>query len=406
MIEKDEHAPIAPSSLGLTVKCPGSVKLQKMVPQEPETEEQAEGNAAHYVALVYARGGARFLPIGAKFKVGKKPREWEVDADMAAGATLYANAIGGFHNELRTEDPVIPTRIHPVHCAGTPDARRFYPDARAAFATCPPEMSPEMFSAGHLKLLRVADYKYGHRYVEAFGNYQMIAYAVGALERMQLDDLDPNLWVELMIVQPRCYTREGPVRSWLVQASALRPFVNIASNKAHEALGDDPPCYTNDSCIDCRARHVCKTLQYATGAFIDFSTSAELVEMPHEAIGAELAMVEDAIDRLKARATGLAAQAETLIRQGKPVAFFHMEPGQSRLAYKDDVNVDEVIGLGELIGIDLRKPQTKKDSLLTPTQAIQMGVDENVMKIYAHRPPAALKLTRDDSTTLRKVFAK
>jgi len=398
------HARIAPSSLDLTVKCPASVQLQEQVPPLPETEEEAEGTFAHMVALNYARGYGHTLPVG--FKMEYRGRQWTVDVDMVAGATMYAEAIGGFHSSLRLEDAVSIKRVHPEHCAGTPDAWRFFPDARFAHKVCPPEISPDLFARGLIKLLRVGEYKYGHRYVEVFGNYQTTSYTSGVMDRLNLDDADLNLWVEMCIVQPRCYRADGPVRWWRVQAYVLRNYLNIASNAAHAALGSDPVATTNDSCVDCRARHVCKTLQYATGVFIDFATTGEIVEMPPEAIGTELAMVQNIIKRLEARETGLAAQAEALMRQGKPISFFHMTPGQSRLTYYDDVNVDEVVGLGDLIGIDLRKPQTKKDSLVTPTQAIQFGVDAETMKHYAHRPAAALKLTRDNSITARKVFSK
>jgi len=372
------------------------------VPPLPETEEEAEGTFAHWVAMKYAQGHGHDMPVGSKFTHNR--REWTIDADMVAGAVMYTRAIGGFHNDLRLEDAVRASRIHREHCWGTPDAWRFFPDARVAWSECPPEISPDMFSRGLVKILRIADYKYGHRYVEVFRNYQTTAYAVGVMERLNLDDLDPNLWIEMCIIQPRCYQAEGPVRWWRVQASDLRGPVNIASSAAHAALDINPIATTNDSCIDCRARHVCKTKQYATGALIDFSTSGELVEMPPEAIGTELAMVQDAIQRLQARETGLAAQAEALMRQGKPISFFHMSPGQSRLTYYDDVNVDEVVGLGDLLNIDLRKPPDRKDLLVTPAQAIKLGVDEVTMNHYAHRPRAALKLTRDNSLTARKVF--
>jgi hypothetical protein len=59
-----------------------------------------------------------------------------------------------------------------------------------------------------------------------------------------------------------------------------------------------------------------------------------------------------------------------------------------------------------LFGVDIRKPETKKDKLITPTQAIAKGIDELTMHSYAHRPPAALKLTRDSSITAHKVFSK
>jgi hypothetical protein len=226
------------------------------------------------------------------------------------------------------------------------------------------------------------------------------------MERLGLDDNDPDLFCELTLVQPRIYHPEGPVRSWRCHVSMLRAILNIARGAATEALNPNPRTITNNACIDCKARHVCKTLHYATDAFIEFSGTAEVVELPPEAMGQELAMIDDAIKRLEARRTGLAAQGEALARQGKPIAFYHLAPGQSRLAYFENVNVPELIGLGEVIGIDLRKPQTLKESIVTPTQAIALGVDESVMRSYAHRPKPGLKFTRDNAITARKVFSK
>jgi Protein of unknown function (DUF2800). len=396
---------VRPSALSLTIACTASLQLQAKIPEAPPTEEEQEGTAAHWVAMRYAAGYSHELPQGTKFTL--HGREWTVDEDMAAGALMYLRTCGGSHTYLRLEDAVACRRVHPTHCYGTPDAWRYFLDAREAFALGPPPEFPvHEFAAGRIKLLRLPDYKYGHRYVEVFENPQLAAYVDGVIERLQLDEADPNLWVEFIIVQPRAYHRDGPVRTWRGRASDLRGILNVAWSAAHEALGPNPIARTNDACVDCKARHVCSVLQRANYSLIDFSGTAEVVELPAEAVGQELAMVEDAIERLKARATGLSAQAEALIRQGKRVSHYHMEQGESRMIYREDVTLDEVVGFGDLIGIDLRKPQTLKEQLVTPTQAIKLGVDAGAMKAFAWRPPAAYKLTRDDSTLARKVFDK
>jgi hypothetical protein len=414
-----QHAPIAPSGLTLTVHCPASVGLQASVIPLPPTDEELEGTAAHWIAMQYAAGYAVNWPVGSKFKSGG--REWEVDIDMVVGATMYANACGGVHPHLRLEDAVRISRIHPEHCYGTPDAWRYFTDAREALTAVfngsawevPRDFPLDRFNEGKLKLVRVVDFKYGHRYVEVFGNYQLVGYASGVMERLELTDNDPDLWLELVLVQPRCYHRDGPVRRWIIPAHELRAYLNRAASAAREALGEGntlldgkPRAITNEHCIDCKARHVCKTLLYGTSAVVQFSTAPEVVELPPEAMGQELAILDDAIELLKARRTGVAARAEAYIRAGTPVAYYHLEPGESRMVYKDDVDVDEFVGFGDLVGVDVRKKQTKKDMLVTPTQAIQLGIDEGAMKSYAHRPPAALKLARDKLITARKVFSK
>jgi len=395
------HARVAPSSLYLTVACNASLTLQEQVPPLPDSEEEAEGKAAHWVAMRYAAGYGHELPVGAKFI--SEGRQWEVDLDMVLGAIMYNNAMGGYNTFLRLEQGVAIPRVHNTECTGTPDGFIFYPSY-----TFPPEVraADPSLPSRPIKLLRVGEYKYGHRFVEVFENYQVGSYASGVMNLLQLTDNDPDLYLELVLVQPRSYHRDGPVRVWRGEAHMIRAIINIAHGAAERALMPNPEARTSEHCIDCKARHLCKTLQYATQTFIDFSTSPELVELPPEAMGQELMLVDEAIARLEARRTGLAAQAEALLRQGKAVAFYHMEAGQSRMIYRDDVDVDEVVGLGELLGIDLRKPQTKKEMLITPKQAIDVGVDPDVMKKYAFRPPAAQKLTRDSSITARKVFSK
>lgn len=384
------HAVIAPSSLAMTVACPASVKLQASLPPLPETEEEAEGTAAHWVALSYAAGNR--YPVGTEFNLNG--RVWTIDEEMEYGALMYVEAIGGPHSSLRLEDPVTIPRIHPTLCWGTPDAWRYIPDYYIANLD------------RIVKLLRVADYKYGHRFIEVYDNYQLVAYVAGIMERLQLDDNDEDLWLELILVQPRNYHRDGPVRRWLIHASEIRALVNIAYNAAQEALGDTPRAITSEHCRDCRARVNCRTYQTQSMSLVDFSSSAELVQLSSEAIGHELALVEDAIKRLEGRKTGLAMHAETHLRQGHRVANYHMEPGESRLIYKDDVTAEEIIGMGELFGVNLRKQETLKNQLLTPNQAKQKGIDEKIIAQYAYRPPAGMKLTRDDLLTTRKVFSK
>lgn len=406
-----EHVPrIRPSSLSLIVACNASLQLQESVPPLPETDDEAEGHAGHWVARRYVAGYGHELPVGAKFTCGG--REWTVDADMFAGAKLYERALGGVHPDLHIEERVEIKRVHLFECRGTPDGFRYFGDARAAYQIAPPGIPSDRFAAGKIKIIRVGDYKYGHRYVEVFENYQLGPYATGVADAFGLDDNDEDLYVELILVQPRNYHPDGPVRIWRTRLVNLRALINVANNSAHRALvpldapHGAPQATTGAHCIDCRARHVCKALQVNTMHLVDYAHTAERVELPAWAIGQELFIVQDAMKRLEAREQGLAAQAEAVIRAGQGVPMYHLEPGQTRLSYFDNVNTDELVGLGDLVGIDLRKKLERKDQVVTPTQAIQLGIDELVMKSYAHRPSGKMKLARDNSITARKVFSK
>lgn len=365
------HAPIQPSALALTVACNASVQLQNTIPEQPDTEEEAEGKAAHLVAMWAAQG--KLFDVGTKFKC--EGRDWVVDIDMYNGAKLYARTIGP---DCRLEDSVKCSRIHPTQCWGTPDAWKASTPAR----------------------IRVGDYKYGHRYVEVFENFQLIAYAAGVLERLNLDDT--KVEVELILVQPRSYHRDGPVRSWIVPAVELRALVNIARGAAERALLPNPTATTGLHCIDCRARHVCATLKQATNNIIDYSGTAELAPLDPMAMGSELRILDAALQRLTARRTGLAVMVEATLRAGQRVPHYELRPGQSRLKWLTNTTPEQIAMLGDLFNVKTRKPL----ETITPRQAIDAGIDEKVVLEYADRPAPAMVMKPVDTTAANKVFSK
>jgi hypothetical protein len=178
--------------------------------------------------------------------------------------------------------------------------------------------------------------------------------------------------------------------------------VNLASAAAHAALAPNPTATTGNHCIDCKARHVCKTLRHSTANIIDYSATAELQPLDPVSMGQELRILRMAMKRLEARETGLAAQVEATLRAGESVPFFSMQPKQTNRQWLENASIEEVRALGELLGIELVKPP----ALITPTQAIDAGIDERIVMQYAHRPPGALALKQDDAKATRKAFSK
>lgn len=364
-----------PSGLHLTVPCPGSLQLQASTVPPPKTYEQAEGTGAHLVALKHANGAAAEFPLGRKFM--QDGHELEVDDDMIDGAALYAGE-AQLHSTARFEDPVAIPDVHAT-CAGTPDYWRLIVET-------------------YLKLLKVIDYKYGHRFVEPFENYQLLAYVAGVARFLNLPLDFP---VMLVVVQPRAYSGPGPVREWTTTVGRVYELcATLIAPKVALALGPNPPTVTGRHCEDCTARHVCRTLQHETSSIVDFSGTAELAPLSNEAMGQELRIIKDAIKRLEARYTGLYAQAAFLGKAGKPIPFWNMEPTKGKLGWMTNTTVETVGAMGDLLGIETRKPATLK----TPTQVIAAGIDEAIVLQYAERPRGAMRLVQDDATALRKIF--
>ena len=363
-----KHAVIAPSSLYRTVACPGWIKQASVVPATDPDPSAAEGTAGHWVATEMKRG--RMPAVGSADPAGT-----EITQEMVDGGAMWVEALEGFPDTPET--PVAIPRIH-ADCWGTPDSWQWNP-------------------ATHT--LRVADYKFGHRYVDVFENWQVVAYAAGVMDELRLND--DSVILELMVVQPRSYHKDGPVRTWTVAATKLRALVNIAHGAAHEALTERPNTMSGPHCLDCPARVSCPTLARTVYSILDWTGVADPIMSTPGDIGRELRLVEDAQQRLKARQTGLKAQAETMLRQGKDVPFYALEDTVGRLAWT--APIDEVEAIASMLGRSVLAPR----EMVTPTQARDRKLlPPDILAQYSTRPRTGKALVRDDKLGASKVFEK
>ena len=369
-MKRDDHAVIAPSALERTVACPGWIKQAAGVPEVPPHESAAEGTAGHWVATTMKRGDGAGITRGVH-----APNGVEVTDEMIDGGRMWVEALEGWPDTPET--PVAIPRIHP-ECWGTPDSRQWNPA---------------------MHTLRVAEYKFGHRVVEVFENWQLIAYAAGVMDELRLHDDETIL--ELMVVQPRAYHKDGPIRTWTVAATKLRAMINIAHGAAHEALSDNPHTASGPHCLDCPARSMCPTFDKAVGAILDWTGRADPVLKTAGDIGRELRLVEDAQQRLKARQTGLAAQAEALLRQGRAVPFYTLQEGVGRLAWT--APLAEVEALAQRGGKSVLAPP----AMVTPTQARDRKLlPAEILAQYSERPRTGRVMVREETLGASKVFEK
>lgn len=390
------HALVAPSQLPLTKECAASLLLQFMAPPLPDSDEEAEGTAAHWHAVQWAMG--RQMPRGTKFSSGG--REWEVDMDMENGSRLFAyHCVRGRNG--RYEDSVGMPTIH-AQCHGTPD----YWQARTD--TIPYTASGEVadygkFAEGDTASPRVVevivkDYKYGHRYVDAFENWQLLAYAIGVCIRLGLTD--PDVSILLVIVQPRAYHRDGPVKEWRINLGDLFRWGDRIREQVEVALGADAPATVGKHCLDCKARHICSTLQRGAMSVVQYAGIGEAVEMPTDAIATEARIMHDAMAVLKARYEGLMAQLDVLARKGQQIPGWALEDGRSALKWNADVTVDTLRALGAALELDLLKAPAP----ITPTQAKDLGLAPAVVEKYATRGPAGKTLKPVTTIAARRLF--
>jgi hypothetical protein len=373
----EAHARLAPSSAHIWAGngvagtgCAASVAMRDLYPEPDDTDEAREGTAAHhYVAeLLHGRDVA---PGSAA------PNGVPIDAEMVDCAqgllidvrdTYHAQVGLGGTPQMYVETRVHMPMVHPENW-GTPDVHMVDPVRKRLF---------------------VWDYKYGHRFVDAVGNLQLIDYAIGCLQTHGVPVADwPHWTVHIAIAQPRNYHRFGPIRTWQTDGRALLDvYVPLLRAAAAAAMAPEPAYQTGPHCLDCSARHACPALQQTGALAIDISLRSAPVDLPPHALGLELRQIDDALQRLKARQTGLEEQAIGLIRSGTMVPFFTAQHSVGRERWT--VPPAEAFALGDLFGVDLRKPPEP----ITPNKARALGIDEAVISAYAERPRGAVRLER------------
>jgi len=372
------HSILPPSGAAAWRRCGLWVAMNKAYPQ-PDTPESMEGNAAHWV---FAEMLAGRLVVEGQIA----PNGIVVTEEMIEGGEMIVEVV-------RTRMPVeqfgapyveqavaIP-RIHP-ECWGTPDIWGF-------------SVNPFV--------LEVIDYKFGHRFVDEYENDQGIAYTAGIVDVIAAKMgqgaglIDQALTVNFTVVQPRCFYKGSPVRTWSVKASDLRGHTNALTMAADVALGPNPPAVTNSECGDCPGRHACPALQKAAYSDAEFAVKSSPVELPPAAASLELKMLERSLERLQARVEGMREAVAVYIRQGHSVPWHRAEQGYGRQQWT--VPAEQVIAMGQLFGADLSKVGVK-----TPKQAQKLLVDEAVIKAYTVTPLGQLKLIPDNPADARRVF--
>lgn len=366
------HAPLMPSAAGRWVRCPGSVAMEALYPEDGDSAKAMQGTAAHWAAAELL--GGRGVCVGQVADNGIV-----IDDEMIEGAQLYAEYVATVCNGGR---PIIEQRvcIPYVHdqCWGTPDA--WYYDKVAGVVTC-------------------IDLKYGHGYVDAFENYQLAAYACGVLDTLEIDGAaDQHIDVVLTIVQPRSYHADGPVRSWRVKAADLRPYFNRMQTAAAAAMQPNAPTRISAECKHCNARHACGALQTAAMDAVDLAGVSVPVDLPPAAMGLELRTLQRAADMIKARISGLEEVTLSTIRRGGSVPGYRVEHGKGRKRWSRPIV--EVVTMAKLMEIDI----TKSLAAITPAHAQKAGIPADLVDMFSETPTGEAKIVADDGSLARRVF--
>lgn len=346
-----QHAPLPPSGASSWMQCPKWPFMQR--PEEGIDNTAAnEGTAAHEVLSHILRTG-EILPVGYVTEIGVA-----VDSDMIEHASEGAERIlaSAGNVMVMSETRLKMPRIH-ADCWGTGDV--FWCD----LAT---------------ETLHIVDFKYGHGFVDAFRNWQLLAYAEGAREYSQWRPKQ----IAMTIYQPRCYTAE-PWRTWTITTDEHDYYIQQLHLGA-KLVSPNAHARTGPNCGYCTGRAGCEVLQRSGAMVADMAGEATGHDPEH--IGPELAQLTHAAALLKARITGLEEVAKARLRSGGHVQGWGLEQGYGR--EKWTVPPEEVFAYGDAMDLDLRKAP----DAITPAQARKKGLDSSVTDLLAKKPAGEIKL--------------
>jgi hypothetical protein len=307
------HSKIGASSFYRWSACPGSVKLSEGIPSKP-SEYAQEGTLAH---------------AHAEYRLANDKWADEIDLEMKAALEIYVDYVleTAKGRTLKIEQKFDLTTIHPG-MFGTSDA---------------------VVYDYNLKKLWVIDLKYGQGIpVDVKDNGQLKYYALGAMLSLGY----PCNTIEIVIVQPRAFHAEGPIRSQELNFTDLLDFSADLKEYAVKTEEANAPLNSGDHCRFCPAAHLCPKLQEEAleVAKVDFSSGVYAPEKLAEVL-AKLPTLEAFIKNVKEF-----AHREAM--EGKPIPGFKLVEGRTAQKWIDDSEVENFLLIQH--GLDYTQVYEKK----------------------------------------------
>lgn len=237
------HSPYGASGAHRWTVCHGSIRAQEGKPDDKSPYAQ-EGTAGHAVAATCLESGQDAIEFA-----GRVVEEVEIDESVVEAVQVYLDTIredqaqrGG---KLLVETKFHLSHLHPLFY-GTADCTRLGTDCI---------LSVYDLKLGRGKIVEV-------RSKDGKPNIQAGYYGIGALHALaRLVQQLGITHVELVIVQPRAWHKDGPVRRatfTVAEIEALGPMLVAA---AAECAKPDATLVPGDHCTFCKAAGTCPALR-------------------------------------------------------------------------------------------------------------------------------------------------
>jgi hypothetical protein len=343
------HSKLGASSAYRWFECPGSVRLLEALPSRPSSAPAEEGTAAHELAEKCLLSGE---PAAAY--VGRTVYNHLVDEDMARAVQMYLDEVARILAENPNAEVMVEQKFH----LDWIDDRMFGTNDCSVIA--------------HFDTLYVLDYKHGRGIpVEAVGNKQMMYYALGAAREADVENIC------MIIVQPRCAHKDGPIRRWTITMDDLIEWQDTELLPAVEAVDKPSPTFkAGDHCFFCEGKGECPAIRDKAVALIgetfeDMSDSSVSLPDPEVLSSEEIAKILDSTKMLDGWLKAVDKVAEERLRSGNEVPGYKLVRGRSLRKYRneaeakkaaiDEFGADKCLTEPELLSIaQLEKKVGKK----------------------------------------------
>lgn len=234
--------------------------------------------------------------------------------------------------------------------------------------------------------LHIDNLHYGWTLVEPEFNWNMIGAAL-ALYGQHYNEMRRVQNIRVRIHQPRQYHPKGDVREWVFNRADLDAHRSTIVN----AIARTGELRTGPECLNCPANTKCPAARKVTGRALDIIEQYHVDDVSNEQLAQELATLEDAEKVLKARKKALEETATHALKKGGYIPGYYLGSVNSRLTWNDGVTADQI---KVLTGVAVETEEIK----MTPTQALEAGANEVMMKILSHRPNGGQKLVKGEIT--------
>ena len=363
-MRKHPHAVLSASGSSRFLACAGSIRMSEGIPSTTSVYA-FDGSCAHVLAeTCLEKNDAAARYVGTQMKCQGKA--FTITLEMAEAVQIYLDAVwasliqGDKGTTLDVEKKFKLDWLYP-----------------GLYGTCDAVVS-EPFGK-----ISIFDLKYGQGVaVEAKNNSQAMYYALGGSRGGIYEE------VELVIVQPRAFHPDGPVRRFRMPIEDLEKWgqeVLLPGAKATE--NPDAPLVVGDHCRFCPALAICpkqreNAMEVAKNVFLDVPKAPPV---PEAMTQLELRKVLDVADTVDAWFNACRAYAKSLLETGKAtddLGYKLVHGRKTRSWVSDDLAQD---WLESILG---QEAYSKK--LLTVAQA------EKVLKDPAHKVafPNYVKETR------------